>query len=71
MKFSVLSGAYVNAGDFLIVDRTIKLLKEVFPEAIIKKYPRNKNLEKYLDEINNSDVMTKYIYDAVKGSDDE
>lgn len=57
MKFSVLSGAYVNAGDFLIVDRTIKLLKEVFPEAIIKKYPRNKNLEKYLDEINNSDAL--------------
>lgn len=57
MKFIVLSGAYINAGDFLIVDRTIRLLKEVFPDSIIKKYKRNEDLNPYLDEINESDAL--------------
>lgn len=33
MRFAVLSGAYKNAGDYLIVDRSIKLLSPIYPEA--------------------------------------
>lgn len=57
MKFSVLSGAYVNAGDFLIVDRSIKILKNVYPDCEIKTYERRLSLEKNLDEINKSDAL--------------
>ena len=34
-RFSLLSGAYINAGDFLIVDRTKKLLRYVYPDCEI------------------------------------
>lgn len=57
MKFSVLSGAYLNAGDFLIVDRSIKLLKNVYPECEIKTYERRLSLEENLEEINKSDAL--------------
>ncbi len=57
MKFSILSGAYVNAGDFLIVDRTIQLLKNVYPDCEIIIYERRKNLENDLKEINKSDAL--------------
>lgn len=55
--FSLLSGAYVNAGDFLIVDRTKKLLKEIYPNCNIIEYKRNEKLDKYLKDINNSDAL--------------
>ncbi len=57
MKFSILSGAYVNAGDFLIVHRTIQLLKNVYPDCEISIYERRKNLENDLKEINKSDAL--------------
>lgn len=57
MKFSVLSGAYVNAGDFLIVKRTIDLLKHIYPNCEIKEYKRDKDLEEYLEEINKTDAL--------------
>lgn len=57
MKFSILSGAYINAGDFLIVDRTIKLLKYIYPNCIIKEYIRKEKLDNYLEEINKSDAL--------------
>lgn len=57
MKFSVLSGAYINAGDFLIVDRSIKLLKNIYKECEIKVYERRKPLKQYLNEINKSDAL--------------
>ena len=57
MKFSILSGAYVNAGDFLIVDRTIKLLKNIYPECTIKIYERRKKLDNYIAEINKTDAL--------------
>lgn len=57
MKFSILSGAYINAGDFLIVDRTIKLLKYIYPNCVIKEYIRKEKLDNYLEEINQSDAL--------------
>lgn len=57
MKFSILSGAYVNAGDFLIVDRSIKLLKHIYQDCEIKIYERRLSLEKDIDEINQSDAL--------------
>lgn len=57
MKFSILSGAYVNAGDFLIVDRSIKLLQHIYQDCEIKIYERRLPLEKNIDEINQSDVL--------------
>lgn len=35
-KFYVLSGAKKNAGDYLITNRCVELLKEVYPECEIK-----------------------------------
>lgn len=44
MKFSLLSGAYKNAGDFLIENRTKQLLNYVYPNCEINTYFRNKEL---------------------------
>lgn len=57
MKIALLSGAYKNAGDFLIVKRSEQLLRYVYPKAEIIKYERRKSLSDKLDEINNSDYM--------------
>ncbi len=56
-KFSLLSGVFVNAGDFLIVDRTRKLLEKMYPNCVITEYKRNKKLDEYLDEINKTDAL--------------
>ena len=69
MKLSVLSGAYINAGDFLIVDRTIKLLEHIYPDCEITIYKRNESLKDELDKINNSDALIlaggpAYVEDA-------
>lgn len=57
MKISLLSGAYKNAGDFLIVKRSEELLKYVYPEAEIVHYERRKSLTKSLEKINSSDYL--------------
>lgn len=57
MKFSVLSGAIKNAGDYLIVERSIQLLKYVYPKCEIKIFNRNQPLIESVDEINNSDAL--------------
>ncbi|MEG1256985.1 polysaccharide pyruvyl transferase family protein [Clostridium sp.] len=57
MKIALLSGAYKNAGDFLIVKRSKELLTKVYPESIITEYERRKDLTPVLDEINQSDVL--------------
>ena len=57
MKFAVLSGAYKNAGDFLIVNRSIELLSYVYPGCEIKTYERRKSIKPYLDEINQCDGL--------------
>ena len=57
MKFTVLSGAYINAGDFLIVNRSIKLLKNIYKDCEIKTFERRKPLDQYIDEINKTDAL--------------
>ncbi|WP_339263843.1 polysaccharide pyruvyl transferase family protein [Solibacillus sp. FSL W7-1472] len=58
MKVGVLSGAYKNSGDFLIVERSIKLLKYALGEDIeLNIFLRNQSLDSQIDEINNCDVL--------------
>lgn len=69
MKFAILSGAYKNAGDFLIVDRTKKLIADIYPDAEFVMFKRNLPLDDKLDEINSCDCMVMaggpaYLYDA-------
>lgn len=57
MKFIILSGAYINAGDFLIVDRTKKILQNIYSNCELIEYPRNISLDDKLNEINKSDAL--------------
>jgi hypothetical protein len=57
MRFSILSGAYKNAGDFLIVQRCKELLAYVYPDCEFIEYERRKDLSDSLDEINKSDCL--------------
>ena len=57
MKIALLSGAYKNAGDFLIVRRCKELLQAVIPNCEITEFARNKNLEDKIDAINKMDVL--------------
>lgn len=73
MKISLLSGAYKNAGDYLIVNRCKELILNRFPSALIKDYERKYRLDDYIDEINKSDVIVlgggpayvPYIYPGI------
>lgn len=56
MKIAQLSGAYVNAGDFLIQDRATYLLRSVYPNAEIRLFLRT-NIERDFDEIEQCDVI--------------
>lgn len=57
MKIGILSGAIKNAGDYLIVDRTIQLLKKYYSDAQIIKIYRNKPLDGKLRLLNSCDVL--------------
>lgn len=57
MKITLLSGAYKNAGDFLIVERSEQLLRYVYPTAEIIKFERRKSLDAELGKINNSNCL--------------
>lgn len=57
MKIILLSGALKNSGDFLITERTYKLLKYVHPNADIVTLIGNYSLAEKLNEINSADVM--------------
>lgn len=57
MKIALLSGAFKNAGDFLIVERCQALLQDNFPQAEIVKYNRGESLDDYLADINKMDVL--------------
>lgn len=57
MKIFLMSGAYRNAGDFLIVDRSIKLLKYVYPNCEIVMHKRKYPLNDILDKVNTCDFM--------------
>jgi hypothetical protein len=51
--FIILSGAIKNIGDFLIFDRTKKLL-EKYVTTDLTEFPRGKSLDENYEEINNS-----------------
>lgn len=56
MIISILSGAYKNAGDYLIESRSLALLKHVYPNATIRKVLRSEISEK-VGELNESDIL--------------
>lgn len=72
-KFILLSGALKNAGDFLITDRSVCLIKSVYPDCSITIIKRNKPLNNILDTINQSDALvlaggpayTKNVYPKI------
>lgn len=55
MDIALLTGAYVNAGDFLIEQRAEELLKHVIKDVNIYKYKRN-DVYKYINDINDMKV---------------
>ena len=57
MKIGILSGAVKNAGDFLIVDRTVQLLKHYYQNAQLIKIHRNKPLDEILMLLNSCDAL--------------
>jgi polysaccharide pyruvyl transferase WcaK-like protein len=58
MKIALMSGAYVNAGDFLIVKRCQELLYNQYPDCQIRTILRKVKLtEKAIKDINSSDVL--------------
>ena len=56
MKISYLSGAYKNAGDFLIEKRATSLLKYVYPDAEINVFLRNQ-IQDRISDINQCDFI--------------
>lgn len=57
MKLIMLSGAYKNAGDFLIERRCGELLRYVYPGCEITRLSRQKDLTDLLPEINDADAV--------------
>ena len=57
IKFAILSGAYKNAGDFLIVKRCKEILRYVYPHCEFAECERRKPLEENLKEVNLCDFM--------------
>lgn len=57
MKIALLHGAIKNAGDFLIKNRTITLIKRYYPTCEIHEFYRNQKLDDRLDEINVNDIL--------------
>ncbi len=57
MKVILLDGAVLNAGDFLIVERTKKILEHLIPNVKVEKLFRNVNLDDKLDLLNSADFI--------------
>lgn len=57
MRIALLHGAVVNAGDFLIWERSEKLLRYYYPDSEINSYYRNQPIDDVIDEINEHDIM--------------
>lgn len=57
MKILMLSGAYKNAGDFLIVERSRLLLKHFIPDCEIETLMANEPLEDKLEHVNRFDWL--------------
>ena len=56
MEIALLSGAYKNAGDFLIETRAKELLMQIIPDANKKEYLRNK-IDISIEKINAKDAI--------------
>lgn len=56
MKIAFLSGAYKNAGDFLIEQRAANLLRALVPQLELKTFLR-RELSEHFDEINATDAI--------------
>ena len=56
MKIAYLSGAYKNAGDFLIEKRAVELLAHVLPDMELSRFLRNE-IPAHIDEINSTDAV--------------
>jgi len=54
---TVLTGDIISAGDQVIVERGIALLKHYYPDKNILKLPRWKPIQKDLDQVNQSDAL--------------
>lgn len=57
MKIGILSGAIKNAGDFLIVERSIKMLQVVYPDSEFIIFNRLMNLENRIKELNGCNLL--------------
>ena len=57
MRIILLSGAIKNAGDYLITERTRKLLEHVYPNAEIIKIVGNYPLDDKMEMVNTADAM--------------
>ena len=57
VKIALMSGAYKNFGDFLIVQRCRELLSAALPGCEITEYKRNVPVDSCLDEINAADAI--------------
>lgn len=57
LKIALLHGAIENAGDFLILDRTKKLLTHFYPSCEINLFFRNTYLDDQLPEINSNHIL--------------
>lgn len=57
MKIVLMSGAYVNAGDFLIEQRCLRLLEKYLPKAQVDVWKRNISCEGRLEELRAYDLI--------------
>ncbi len=57
MKIALMSGAYKNAGDFLIEKRSKEVLQYGYPEAEITIFKRNISYDDRVDELNSYDAI--------------
>ncbi len=57
MKIALMSGAYVNAGDFLIEQRCLRLLEKYLPKAQVDVWKRNISCEGRQEELRAYDLI--------------
>ena len=55
--YTILSGAKKNLGDFLITDRSIRLLRHLKPNEELYRLPSWENLDPHLDKINKGKAL--------------
>lgn len=57
MKIALMSGAYVNAGDFLIEKRSRELLEANLPDVRVDILKRNVSYDGKLELLNSYDLL--------------